>query len=102
MRTHRPWENSIGPRTGAGKAQSRMNALQHGEFSAAKKAIWRELNDQLRVMAKHERDCENALDGVTIHPPARRDERWVNWIAEELNLTNFSRELLLERFGSTS
>ena len=36
---NQPWNHSTGPRTGEGKARSRMNGWKHGERSAAVTAI---------------------------------------------------------------
>jgi hypothetical protein len=37
----KPWERSTGAKTLAGKEISKMNALKHGEFSAASKNEYR-------------------------------------------------------------
>ena len=35
---NRPWDRSTGPRTGIGKARTRLNAQQHGQRAAASRA----------------------------------------------------------------
>lgn len=47
-RQNRPWLKSTGPRTDAGKLRSRMNALNHGERSAAAVRQRKELNRWVR------------------------------------------------------
>lgn len=48
IRTWRPWEKSTGPRTDAGKAASRTNALKHGARSAEAIAAERRINAWLK------------------------------------------------------
>ena len=52
----RPWEKSTGPRTAAGKARSRLNALKHGERAADCRATDRFLTTMDRMT-----QCYNAL-----------------------------------------
>ena len=58
-RTNRPWLKSTGPRTETGKRRSRMNALKHGERSAAVIEHRRALNEVLRAV----RDLTPGLTG---------------------------------------
>ncbi|QQG37316.1 MAG: hypothetical protein HYS17_06025 [Micavibrio aeruginosavorus] len=48
IRTHKPWLKSTGPRTPAGKAITRLNALKHGRRSAEAIAEHRATLDYLR------------------------------------------------------
>ena len=49
IHVHKPWQHSTGPRTPAGKAIARMNALKHGKRSAAVLAERRAVKHYLRV-----------------------------------------------------
>ncbi|TXC86300.1 hypothetical protein FRZ40_01185 [Paraburkholderia azotifigens] len=52
IRRWRPWENSTGPRTTAGKAVSASNASIHGLRSARSRFERRELNALFRECKK--------------------------------------------------
>ena len=49
LRANKIWEKSTGPRTAAGRARSRRNAVRHGRRSAASVAFRRELVAALRA-----------------------------------------------------
>ena len=46
----RLWERSTGPRTEMGKSRSKLNALKHGEYSLARRAERRQLNESIRQL----------------------------------------------------
>lgn len=48
IRAHKPWLKTTGPKTAAGKSVSKMNALKHGQRSAAEIAKHREVMKFLR------------------------------------------------------
>ena len=77
IRQHRPWQCSTGPKTAAGKALAKMNALKHGDRSAGRRAARREIAAMLRLGRHLERQ---GADGVT-HSGAAR---WLSLIADEL------------------
>ena len=54
-RHHRPWTRSTGPRSDAGKAISRMNALKHGMRSRLRREPYRMMADRLRQLARFTR-----------------------------------------------
>jgi hypothetical protein len=96
---NKPWLRSTGPKTAAGKARSRQNATKHGERSVKSRAIWRELNAALRALNQVEHDSAYKLDGLTPTGSEAPGEGWVSRIADELRLSDLSRELSVARFG---
>ena len=54
IRTWKPWERSTGPTTDEGKGRSSQNALIHGGYNQATKAIKQEINAILN-------DCKEQL-----------------------------------------
>ncbi len=50
IRKTRPWRKSTGPRSKAGKASSKMNALKHGFRDAGWRALRKALTDQRRFL----------------------------------------------------
>lgn len=48
IQRNRPWEFSTGPRTLFGKSRTRMNALKHGERSAATVGLRRLASETIR------------------------------------------------------
>jgi hypothetical protein len=78
-----------------------VNATKHGERSAKSRAAWRELNTALRLLEQYDREKADALDGMSPARPEWPNETWVQRIADELHLSNLSRELILARFRSS-
>src|SRR4051794_33660518 len=60
----RPWLLSTGPRTDAGKAVSRMNALLHGERTAKREAERREVTELFRLARFYDDVAANHLAGA--------------------------------------
>ena len=52
---HQPWRSSTGPRTAAGKAASRMNAMKLGLFTQERLQANREMAELLRDMRRAQR-----------------------------------------------
>lgn len=76
---NRPWLRSTGPRTPAGKTRSRLNATKHGERSAERIAVRREINAALRGLRKYEHQPVGRMEDIG-------DARmWLARIAEEVS-----------------
>ena len=51
IRRAKPWQRSTGPKTETGKARCALNALKHGERSAATILLFRRVRRALRLAA---------------------------------------------------
>jgi hypothetical protein len=60
--------------------------------------VWRELNAALRALRRYDGQQASAIDGIALAIPGTPDGTWVRRIAQELQLSELSQELLLGRF----
>jgi hypothetical protein len=65
-RHNQPWKHSTGPRTAAGKARSRMNAYQDGDWDAHSRAMDLYISDIGDFCQQHARGLQAILDGDVI------------------------------------
>ena len=75
----RPWERSTGPRTETGKSHSKLNALNHGQYSLARRAERRKINESIQQLL----GGDGALPESAT---AREREAWTIRLAKELEV----------------
>jgi len=64
IRNWRPWEQSVGPKTAAGKAKSAENAYKHGLRSME----WREEEKRMNAVIRRAKDTLFEMTGAPAWP----------------------------------